>query len=460
MDIAIIILAAGKGTRFKSELPKVLHKVMEKPMIEFVVDTAKIITNENNIYLVVGYKKELVEKSLKNYSKLNFVFQKDQNGTGHAVMCCRDILNNFNGNILILCGDMPLVKDETLKKFIEFYNQNSLDVAVLSTELNNPFGYGRIVRDNGKFLKIVEEKDADGQIKKIKEINTGIYIVKSKILFNLLKNLKNDNAQGEYYLTDIIFEANKNNLKVDAYLEKNSVQFLGINTRVQLAEAEKILLKRKIEDLMLNGVTFIQPEITFIGLDVEIGNDTIIYPGNFITGKTIIGKNCIVGQNNVIKDSIFLDNVTIKGFCYIEKAKINSFSQIGPFSHLRPDSNIGKNCRIGNFVETKKVELEDGVKASHLSYLGDAFIGKNTNVGAGTITCNYDGVSKHKTYIGKNVFIGSDTQLVAPVKVGDYTLIAAGTTITKDVGENSLVHSRVKQQEIKNRGMKDKLCKK
>ncbi len=460
MNLATIILAAGKGTRFKSELPKVLHKIMEKPMIEFVINTAKKMTNEENIYVVVGYKRELVKESLKNYLKLNFVVQEEQKGTGHAVMCCEKSLKFFNGDILILCGDMPLVKAETIKNFVEFYNNNSLDIAVLSAKLENPFGYGRIIRNNGKFLKIVEEKDADEKTKDIKEINTGIYIVKSKVLFNLLKKLKNNNAQGEYYLTDIIYEANKNNLKVDAYIEEESIQFLGINTRVHLSQAENILLRRKIEDLMLNGVTFIKPETTFIGYDVEIGNDTVIYPENFITGKSKIGKNCIIGKNNFIKDSNILEDVIIKGFCYIENAKIGNFSQIGPFSHLRPDSDIGNNCKIGNFVETKKVKLEDGVKASHLSYLGDAFIGEGTNVGAGTITCNYDGVNKHKTYIGKNVFIGSDTQLVAPVKVGDYTLIAAGTTVTKDVGENSLVHSRVKQHEIKNKGMKDKLCKK
>jgi len=224
-----------------------------------------------------------------------------------------------------------------------------------------------------------------------------------------------------------------------------------------LSISENILISRKIKDLMLKGVTFIKPETSFIGLDVKIGKDTTVYPGNFITGDTVIGENCIIGMNNCIIDSEIESNVNIKGFCYIEKSKISSQSQIGPFSHLRPESIIGKKCKIGNFVETKKVELKDGVKASHLTYLGDTFIDEGTNVGAGTITCNYDGIKKHKTYIGKNVFIGSDTQLVAPVKIGDYALIAAGTTVTRDVGENTLVHSRIKQQEIKNKGMKSRL---
>ncbi len=460
MSLAVIILAAGKGTRFKSNIPKVLHKLVEKPMIEFVIDISKELTQEKNIYVVIGYKKELIEQELKKYKDLNYVYQENQNGTGHAVMCCENTLNGFNGDILILCGDMPLIKLNTLREFYNFYKNNSLDIAVLTTELDNPFGYGRIIRNGSKVLKIIEEKDANEEIKKINEINTGIYLVKANILFNLLKNISNNNVQKEYYLTDIIEIANKNKLKVDGFIVKDSIQFLGINTKIQLAEAENILIKRKIEELMLDGVTFIKPETTFISHDVVIGRDTIIYPGNFITGKTKIGENCLVGQNNFIKDTEIDDDVVIKGFCYIEKAKISSSTQIGPFSHLRPDSIIGKNCKIGNFVETKKVELRDGVKASHLTYLGDAFIDEGTNVGAGTITCNYDGVKKHKTIIGKNVFIGSDTQLVAPIKIGDYTLIAAGTTVTKDTKENSLIHSRVKQHEIKNKGMKDKLCKK
>ncbi len=458
MDISVIILAAGKGKRFKSDIPKVLHKIMGRTMVEVVIGVVKRIENLNQIYVVVGHGKEMVIEKIKNsFQDIIFVEQKEQKGTGHAVMCCEDKLKNYNDDILILCGDMPLVKSETLKKFISYYKEKKADICVLSTIFDNPTGYGRIVRKDGKFFKIIEETDATYEIKQIKEINTGIYCVKSKILFNLLRFLSNNNAQGEYYLTDIIEKAVNKNLVVDVYCEEDNTQFLGINTRVQLAEAENILLKRKIENLMLNGVTFIKPETTFIGLDVNIEKDCIIYPGNFITGKTIIMNNSIIGQNNFIKDSFISKNAVIKGFCYIENAKIDSNTQIGPFSHLRPNSIIGKNCKVGNFVEIKKSELKDGVKASHLSYIGDAFIDENTNIGAGTITCNYDGVKKHKTIIGKNVFIGSDTQLVAPVNVGDYTLIAAGTTLTKDVGENMLVHSRVKQQEIKGKGMKSRI---
>ena len=460
MNLGIIILAAGMSKRFKSEIPKVLHKLADKSMIEIVIDNVKKLNNVKKIVIVVGYKKELVIEKLKNYKNITFAYQKEQKGTGHAVLCTDYEFNNFNGDILILCGDMPLVKYETLKKFVDFYYKNNCKLALLTTEFENPTGYGRIVKENGKFLKIVEEKDADKEIKMIKEINTGIYIVKSQILFSLLKEVSNNNAQNEYYLTDIVEIANKKGIDVDIFKSENSYQFLGINNRIQLAEAEKILIKEKINELMLNGVTFIYPETSYIGLNVKIGKDSVISQNNVITGNTEIGDRCFIGPNNVIKDTKVKNEVNIKGFCYIEKADIGKNSQIGPFSHLRPDSIIGEECKVGNFVEMKKSKLQKGVKASHLSYIGDAEVGENTNIGAGTITCNYDGINKHKTVIGKNVFIGSDTQLVAPVKIEDYVLIAAGSTITKNVTENSLVHTRVKQQEVKGKGMKAKLCKK
>ncbi len=461
MDIKSIILSAGKSKRFKSNIPKVLHKICDKPMIEIIIDNVKKIIEEKNIFVVVGHEKEKIISFLeKKYSDLNFVVQEEQKGTAHAVLCCKDKLENYKGWILILCGDMPLIKENTLRDFISNSVEKNIDISFISTTFENPEGFGRVLKDrNGNVLRIVEEKDASYEIKKIKEINTGIYLVKSNILFKLLQDVKSENAQREYYLPDIIEIGLKKGMNVNCYFSENSLEFIGVNTKLQLSQAENILLKWKIEELMLNGVIFIKPETSFIGYDVKIGVDTKIYPGNFITGNTEIGKNCIIGMNNFIKDTIISDNVSVKGFSYIEKAKVSEETQIGPFAHLRPETVIGKKCKVGNFVEVKKSIFEDGVKASHLSYLGDSYIGENTNIGAGTITCNYDGVKKHKTIIGKNVFIGSDTQLVAPVKVGDYTLIAAGTTVTKDVGENYLVHSRTKQQNISEKGMKKRLKK-
>ena len=453
-NIACIILAAGKGTRMKSDIPKVLHELCGKSMLEIVIDVVNNLDIKKS-YIVVGYKKDLVVERVKdNFEGLEFVEQVEQRGTGDAVLSCKNALKNFEGDILILCGDMPLVKKETLRDFIGKFYSEDLDIAVLSVYFEDPFGYGRIVRKNNKVLKIVEESDANEEEKKIKEINTGIYCVKKNVLFRLLDKMDNSNNQGEFYLTDIVELGLKENLNINAFMFGEKEEFIGINSRKQLALAENIILQRKIKKLQEQGVSFIKPETTYLHLDVEIGMDTIVYPDNLILEGSIIGNNCIIGSFNTIKNSKIYNNVNVKGYCFIDSAEIYSDAQVGPFSHLRPDSEIGEECRVGNFVEIKKSVLKKGVKASHLSYIGDAELDAGVNVGAGTITCNYDGFKKYKTEIGKNVFIGSDTQLVAPVKIGDYSLIAAGTTVTKDVPENSLVHSRTKQVNVKNRGMK------
>ncbi len=454
----IIILAAGKGTRMKSDIPKVMHKICGLPMLEIVIENANKL-KPDNIFVVVGYKKEIIESyfNKKFEGKLKFIEQKMQNGTGDAVNSCKEFFNNRNSNVLILCGDMPLVSGESLINFIDFFNENNISLLVMSTFVENPYGYGRIIRDGKNFIKIVEEKDASIEEKKINEINTGIYCVKSDILFNLLEKVDNNNAQGEYYLTDIVETAVKNKIDVSAVAFGTSEEFIGINSREQLAYAENILVKRKIAELQSEGVTFIKPETTYLHLNIKIGRDSVIYPDNVIIDNSIIGEKCEIGPFNVIKNTFIADNVNIKAHCYLDSAKIDTGTQIGPFSHLRPGSEIGENCKVGNFVEIKKSILKKEVKASHLSYLGDANIEEGVNVGAGTITCNYDGVNKYKTFIGKHVFIGSDTQLVAPVNIGDYTLIAAGTTVTKDTPANSLVHSRVKQSNIANKGVKYKI---
>ncbi len=453
----IIILAAGQGKRMKSDLPKVMHKICGKPMLEIILEKA-LNLNPDNIFVVVGYKKEIIEDFFKDKfkDKVKFVLQKSQLGTGDAVLCCKEKFLNKKSKVLILCGDMPLIREKTIKNFINKHFEKKLNISVLSTFVDNPSGYGRIIRDKNRFLKIVEEKDATTVEKKVNEINTGIYFAESEYLFALLENINNNNAQKEYYLTDIVELAVKINLNISAIAEGESYEFIGINSREHLSFAENILVKEKIQQLQINGVTFIKPDTTYIQLNVNIGKDTIIFPNNVILNGTEIGSNCTIGPFNVIKDSLIDNNVNIKSHCYIDSAKIGSQSQIGPFSHLRPDSNISENCKVGNFVEIKKSVLKNGVKASHLSYLGDAYIDEDTNIGAGTITCNYDGFKKYETFIGKNVFIGSDTQLVAPVKIGNNSLIAAGSTVTKNVPENSLVHSRVKQVNILNKGMEHK----
>ena len=456
--LSVIILAAGKGTRMKSELPKVMHKLAGMPMIEIIINKLNNFT-VSEVYLVLGHGKELVTEHLKNKNftfNLNYVLQKEQKGTGHAVLSCESEVKDLEPDFLILCGDMPLINEHSLKNFYNEYKKNNLDVAVLSTYMPNPFGYGRIVRESGKFVKIIEEADASENEKGITEVNTGIYMIKGKIIFDLLKKINSCNQQGEFYLTDIVEQGLKEGFKIDAFQMDEWENFIGINNRKQLATAENIIVERLIEKLQFEGVTFIKPETTYVEHHVKIGGDTVIYPCNNLLNGTVIGKKCIIGTSNTIKDTVIKNNAVLKGYCYIEGAVIDELSQIGPFSHLRPGSDVGKNCKVGNFTEIKKSKLANGVKASHLSYIGDSVIGEDVNIGAGTITCNYDGFKKYKTEIGKNVFVGSDTQFVAPVKIGDNALIAAGTTVTKDVPANSLAHSRTKQVNIENKGMKNR----
>ena len=439
MNFKSLILAAGKGTRMKSELPKVIFEVAGKKMINYVIDNVKPLNPDENI-LVIGSGAEKVKQAVEGENVV-FALQKEQNGTGDAVMSAQNHFKNYSGKILILCGDMPLVTTDSLQKFIE--SANDYDVAFISVDMENPTGYGRIVRDiNNNVIKIVEEKDANPAEKQIKEINTGIYLVDAEVLLKKLNEINNDNAQGEYYLTDIVSEG------AYAFKADNPDEFIGINDRKALSIASKILWKQRAEKLMQQGVTIMDFEHTYIDENVQIGKDTVIYPDVFLQGNTEIGANCIIYPGVRISNGKIGNDCEIKDNTLILYSEIGEKSTVGPMAHIRPDTVLKGNNRVGNFVETKKSVLGKGTKASHLTYIGDAEIGESVNIGCGTITCNYDGVNKHKTKIGDRVFVGSDVQFVAPVNIGNDALIAAGSTITKDVPENSLGITRAEQKNI------------
>ena len=441
MKLKTLILAAGKGTRMKSEMPKVIHKVNGIPMVSKIINVLAGLNPEENI-LILGHKKDEVLKVVGE--NCDYVLQTEQLGTGHAVIQAKEKLQNYDGDVMILCGDTPLLKEETLKELYQFHKNNQADTTILTSIYENPFGYGRIVKENGLVKAIVEEKEANDEIKKIKEVNAGVYCFNSKELFKALEKINNNNEKGEYYLTDVIGIQVSENKKVQSFTLKDNMEILGVNSKVELAQAGKVLRDRKNKELMEAGVIIIDPETTYVEENVKIGKDTVLYPGVYLQGNTIIGENCEIIGNTRIIDSVLSNNIRIES-SVIEESIIDEGVTMGPFAHLRPKSHLKEKVHIGNFVEVKKSTLEKGVKAGHLTYLGDAQVGENTNIGAGTITCNYDGVNKFKTVIGKEVFIGSDTMLVAPVNIGEKALVGAGSVITKDVPNNSLAVSRSKQ---------------
>lgn len=444
-DIAALILAAGKGTRMKSSLVKVMHQLGEKPMIAWPVKAARA-AGAGRITLVVGHQSEKVQKHFSEETGLRFAFQEEQLGTGHAVHCAAGFFNGFKGMILILCGDVPLIRSSTLREMLAFHEAGQATLTVLTARPENPHGYGRIVKgERGEVLRIVEEKDATREEKGITEINTGIYCVEAGFLFDAVAGLKNDNTQGEYYLTDIVKRGAELGKRCQSFLVDDMEEVMGVNDRVQLAAAGKILRKRINEGLMLAGVTIIDPDNAYIEEGVEIGADTVIYPNVHISGPTTIGSGCIIEPSVVIRGCTIGNGVTIKAGSVMADSIMGDGAAIGPMAHLRPGNILGEHVKIGNFVEAKKVVMGEGSKASHLTYLGDASIGSNVNIGCGTITCNYDGVSKHRTVIEDDVFVGSDVQFVAPVTVGRNALIAAGTTVTRDVPPDSLAIARAPQ---------------
>lgn len=444
-ELRAVILAAGKGTRMRSKLPKVLHKVGGKPMLQHVLDAADAAGAAEKI-VIVGHGAELVESMVGEQGKI--VLQAEQLGTGHAVMQTKEALAGFTGTAMILCGDTPLLDGEELKKFYEAHVQSGAAATVLTAFMDNPFGYGRIVRDvDGNVQGIVEEKDADAQQKLIKEINTGIYCLECPLMFDVLATLTCDNAQGEYYLTDVLTKLNEAGKKVGGVVTADSDMVMGINSRRQLAEAESVMRVRILNKLMDEGVTVMDPSSTFIEGSVKIGRDTVIYPFTWLEGSTVVGEDCEIGPN-VRLTNVEVGNGTHLQFVYGHDCRVCDEVTAGPYVHLRPDTVIGNKVKIGNFVEVKNSNVGTGTKLPHLTYIGDSDIGSGVNMGCGCITVNYDGKKKHRTVIGDNVFVGCNTNLVAPVTVKAGCYIGAGSTITKEVPENSLGIARAKQKNI------------
>lgn len=437
--LKVVILAAGQGTRMKSKVPKVLHKVLDKTMVDYVID-ASVEAGAEDICVIVGHQSAMVKAMIG--TRVKFALQKEQLGTGHAVMQAGDFISD--GNILVLCGDTPLIRPETIKELSEMHNSGGSDVTVVSMRADDPTGYGRIVRENNAFAKIVEQKDADEEQKKINEVNTGVYIFKADALKAAFEKLSNNNSQGEYYLTDTLEIIKNNGGKVDIMIADDADEFLGVNSKLQLSQATDIMKKRINEYHMLNGVTIMDPANTYIGIDVKIEPDTIIYPGCMLEGKTEIGTDCIIGPNCRIQSSIIHNGVTVQS-SFLIQAEVDNYSTVGPFAYLRPNSKIGEHVRIGDFVEIKNSNIDDGTKVSHLTYIGDSDVGKCVNFGCGTVTVNYDGKNKFRCKIGNNVFIGCNSNLVAPVEIEDNAYTAAGSTITKNVPEGSLAIARSRQ---------------
>jgi bifunctional UDP-N-acetylglucosamine pyrophosphorylase / glucosamine-1-phosphate N-acetyltransferase len=455
--IVTVILAAGKGTRMKSDLVKVLHPILGLPMLSYPMDLSLNGICAERTIVVVGHQAEQIQERFKG-KPAEFVLQAEQLGTGHALLQALPSIRSFDGTVVILCGDVPLVKAETIRSFVNAFRSQGSELCVMTVIVENPFGYGRIVRNSQGWLeKIVEERDATAEEKRIGEINTGIYCVKAPFLVEGLKEIGQENAQKEYYLTDLVEIARRKGLKCSAFQVIDPVEVMGINTRVDLAVAHDVLRQEKLKALMLSGVTVVDPKTTHVDQTVEVGKDTVLYPNCFLQGKTKIGERCIIESNTKISDSVLGNDIKILPSCVVTESTIEDGVTIGPFAHLRPLNEIKANAKIGNFVEVKKSVIGKGSKANHLTYIGDAIVGEKVNVGAGTITCNYDGFEKHQTIIGDGVFVGSNVELVAPVKVGNHSSIGAGTTVTKDVPEGALAISRVRQQNIKGWDKKVKL---
>ncbi|WP_421101934.1 bifunctional UDP-N-acetylglucosamine diphosphorylase/glucosamine-1-phosphate N-acetyltransferase GlmU [Sporosarcina psychrophila] len=438
-----VVLAAGQGTRMKSDLYKVLHPVCGKPMVEYVIDHIRGL-GIGRIVTIVGHGAETVEETLGEKSE--YALQQEQLGTAHAVQQAERLIGDLDGTTIVVCGDTPLIRSETMEELIAHHKATGAKATILTANADDPTGYGRIIRgESGQVLRNVEQKDATPEEQKVTEINTGTYCFDNRTLFETLKKVKNNNTQGEYYLPDVVGILQTENALVSAYVTGDFSETLGINDRVVLAEAERVMRRRIAEKHMRNGVTIINPESTYISAAAEIGRDTVLQPGTMIEGHTVIGNKCVIGPNSQIVDSVIGDNTNVHSSVVLS-SRIGSTTAIGPFAHIRPDSDLGDSVKIGNFVEVKKATLGEGSKVSHLSYIGDAKIGSHVNVGCGTITVNYDGKNKHLTTIEDNAFIGCNSNLVAPVTVGKGAYVAAGSTITKSVPESSLAIARARQE--------------
>lgn len=439
----MLILAAGLGTRMKSKKAKVLHELGGQPLINHVCRAAQQLTPQD-IYVVVGHQASAVEEAVRSScgpDLCRFVTQTEQRGTGDAVMAAREALAESHSTILVLSGDVPFIRPETLNNFIKGHQESKSHCSILSVRLENPTGYGRIVRDeNNQFLKIVEQRDATPEERQIREINSGIYCFDSKALFSALARVEPANDQGEFYLTDVPAILLADRKPINVYFHSDSREVSGINTRAELAEFENLLRRNNVRRLMLeSGVTFIDPSHVYVSTEARIGQDCVIYPDVSIEGATVIGEGCEIRSGTRITNSRIGDHCTIKDHCVIVDSELESGCTVGPFAHLRMNTHLEEESTIGNFVEAKKSRLGRRSKSMHLTYLGDATIGAQTNIGAGTITCNYDGKNKHQTIIEDNVKIGSDTMLVAPVTVGKGSVTAAGSVVINDVPPDSLV---------------------
>ncbi|MBI2339470.1 MAG: bifunctional UDP-N-acetylglucosamine diphosphorylase/glucosamine-1-phosphate N-acetyltransferase GlmU [Deltaproteobacteria bacterium] len=462
MSIAVLLLAAGAGTRMKSEVPKVLHPVGGKPLISYPLDLCRRL-RVTPIVLVIGKKNGAVRKGVSDLGpgRVTFAVQDSPLGTAHAVQMGLKALKNFNGDVLILCGDMPLLKKSTLENLIRTHREKNAVLTFVTAVLPDPFGYGRVLRTSrGEPCAIVEEKDADEDQRKIAEINTGVYLINGPFLKEKLKQIENKNIKREYYLTDLVGLAFHEQKTLATVTVADPADGLGVNTQEDLTCVSRWINRERVKLLMAEGVRFSGFENVVIDAGVRIGAGTLVEAPVSLRGKTVIGKHCLVEPGSMIKDSVLDDFVTIKASSYIEKSRIEKGATIGPFAHLRSKARIGPGAKVGNFVEVKKSKIGKGSKANHLSYIGDALIGKGVNVGAGTITCNYDGFNKYKTVLEDDVFVGSDTQFVAPVRIGRGAVIGAGSTITKNVKPRSLALTRPPQVEIKNWAKKQRKKKK
>ncbi|GAB3805399.1 bifunctional UDP-N-acetylglucosamine diphosphorylase/glucosamine-1-phosphate N-acetyltransferase GlmU [Virgibacillus kimchii] len=437
-----VILAAGKGTRMKSKLYKVLHPVMDRPMVQHVIDQVKTVQLDK-LVTIVGFGAEKVEERIGNESE--FVVQKEQLGTGHAVLQAEQLLKDKEGTTIVVCGDTPLITGETYQQLFDHHEKTNAKATVLTAKAPDPTGYGRVVRNKeNEVERIVEHKDASEEERSIDEINTGTYCFDNKALFEALQDVSNDNVQGEYYLPDVIGIMRRQSEKVSAYLTHDFNETIGINDRVALAEAEKLLKRRINEKHLRNGVSIIDPDHTYIHPGVKIAADAVIHPGTIIKGDSVIEADAEIGPNSEITNCHVGEESTIRQ-SVAKDSKIGKRVNIGPYAHIRPESLISDQAKVGNFVEVKKTKLGEGSKVSHLSYMGDADVGSNVNIGCGTITVNYDGTKKHVTTIEDDAFIGCNSNLIAPVTVGEGSYIAAGSTITKNVPEDALAVARARQ---------------
>jgi bifunctional UDP-N-acetylglucosamine pyrophosphorylase/glucosamine-1-phosphate N-acetyltransferase len=451
--VVVVVVAAGKGTRMKSLLPKVLHPVAGLTLIERVLRIADLVSPTSTT-IVVGHQAETVEAALSARPGLRFVRQEPQLGTGHALLQAAPALKGATGTVVLLSGDVPLLRADTLRALVRRHEQAGSAATVLTAIVEDPTGYGRIVRRDGAVAAIVEHKDASTEERRIREINSGIYAFDIEPLFEALRQIGSANAQGEYYLPDLVRIYRDRGLVVETVTLDDPREILGVNSRKELADVAGVLKMTRNEELMTAGVTIVDPATAYIGPDVTIGADTTIHPNVYLDGRTTIGSGCEIQSSVRIVNSTVADNVFINSFCLIVDSAIGRGARIGPFAHIRPESNVGEDAHIGNFVELKKTSIGKGSKANHLSYLGDASIGERVNVGAGTITCNYDGKAKHPTTIEDGAFIGSDSQLIAPVRIGRGAYVAAGSSITDDVPPGSLAIARGKQ--VNKEGWADK----